>query len=523
MTAETNASIDPKLLYGESTFFLDYVAGRESALGLVEHSPSAFAAAAEARRAVSPSRDDIVDALAAYNERLGASPERLDRIERLREPETLCVVGGHQAGFLGGPLLALYKALSIVRTAAHVEERLGVPVVPLFWLATEDHDFTEINRARFLDEDGSIRTVAFEWSERGRPIEALPITAEIFGAFGEALPAKASVPEGVRSLFAPSEEDDYGTWHARIWSRLFADDGLVLVEPRTVRPFSGRFFHDALRRSDDVGGALRNGRETLADAGYAAPLDPDRVGRPFIFAPSGERTRVDDPTAHAAAALETPGRYSSDAALRPLLADALFPTVASVLGPTELAYHAMLRPLYDLFELPQPVLVPRAGYTLLSEDEARILDRLDVPIEAALAGEVDSKDILREAASMTLRRAFDASRRDVASALDPLRPLLAELDPGLESRWRQTSDHAEGAIDRLEERAVRADLARDGLSAAALHALLVSLRPTGRPQERVLSLAHAASRFGVEWIDRLPGSDGPSRFAHFAVTIRGGR
>lgn len=512
--------IDPALLYGEQAFFLDYVARRTSALRLVEREPDAFAEAASARRSPLSPCDEIAEALRVYNRRLGASLTTLEHVERLREPTTLCVVGGHQAGFLGGPLFAVYKALSVLRAARYAEETLGVPVVPLFWLATEDHDFTEINRARFLEPDGALRTVSFDWPDRGRPIEKLPITAEVRRALDEALPQDSVGTAS--SIFRPAEGDDYASWHARIWLRLFADDGLVLVEPRTVRRFSGPFFRDALERADEIARALRGGRDALASAGYDAPLDPDRAGRPFVFGPSGERVRVDDPSAHIDIAARAPERYSADAALRPLLVDRLFPTIGSVLGPTELTYHAMLHPVYSVFDLPQPVLLPRAGYTLLDEAEAHVLERLGLSIDEALAPDVDSKAVLRRAASPEMQRAFDAARRDLASGLAPLRPLLTKLDPGLESRWHQTADHAGAAIDRLEERAVRADLARAGLSAGGLHALLASLRPTGRPQERVLSFAHAAARFGVEWVRRLPGSDRPDRFAHFAVTIQGG-
>lgn len=516
------SQIDPRLVYPESVLFHDYVSETEPALRLFERGPTNFSEAASEIKTRSFPREEISERLRVYNERLGASAKALANVDALGRPSTLCVIGGQQAGFLGGPAYTAYKILSALRVAAKLEDELGVRVIPIFWLATEDHDFTEINRALFLDDDGSIRKVSFPSPKRGHPIESLPITQEIRQAADEVF---ARFPESladVRNLFAPGDEDDYSIWHARIWSRLFSGDGLVLVEPRIVRSLSGQFFHDVLSRFEEVSAALRLGRDLVVQSGYDPPLDPDRVGRPFHFEPSGSRIRIDDPNEHAAAALQSPESYSADVALRPILADTLFPTVASVLGPSELTYHAMLRPLYRVFNVAQPVFVPRHGYTLLSQAESELLRRLEVPIECALADGFDPKEILKGASSATLRSAFGETRRGVESSLAALLPSLQELDPGLEARWRQTASHAGQAIDRLEDRAVRADLARSGLSPKRLQALGTSLRPAGKPQERGLSFVHFAARFGVEWIHDLPGSEHPDRFAHYAVTIRGG-
>jgi len=517
-----NERIPADLITPDQPFFLDLVAGRPDALDLVSRPLDAFAEAAKDGLARPVQREALANALRDYNEGLGASRQALRAIDRLAEEGTLCVLGGQQAGFLGGPLYTAYKIVSVLRVAAHAEALLGTPVVPIFWLATEDHDFTEINRARFLEPDGSLRTVAFEWEGRGKPIEDLPLTPEILQALEEALPASSELPESTRAFFQPEEGDDYSRWHARIWSRLFAEEGLVLVEPRILRGLTGPFFHEVLANAPRIHEALVAGRDRLASASYDPPFDPNRVGVPFHRGPTGERIRIEAPQDHADDALTAPGRYSTDAALRPLLADRLFPSIAHVLGPTEIAYHTMLAPLYDALDTPQPVLVPRGGFTLLSEDEANLLDRLGLPIPDAIAGEISSKEALRGAASSGLQGAFRAARSDASDAVERLRPTVDAIDPGLGARLRQTSDHVAGAFDRLEERAIRADLARQGISAAGLHALLASLRPTGRPQERVLSFAHAALRFGVEWVKRLPCADEPHRFAHFAVTIKGG-
>ncbi len=511
--------IDPGLLHPDNRFFLDYVSGAEAALRFFEHPPSAATEAAEARRFAGYPREELVARLRDYNERLTDAPAVRANIDALANPDGLCVIGGQQAGFLGGPLFTAYKVLSVLRAASWLADRLGTRVAPIFWLATEDHDFTEINRVRLLDPSGDLRTISFDWDGRGRAIERLPITAEVRAALDEALTLIPADRAPVRELFLPDATDDYAGWHARIWSRLFADSGLILVEPRTVRPMAGPFFTKALASADEISAALTERAGELQRNGYTAPLDPKAAGGLFAFAEDGRRGRIDDPAAHAARAGASPGDYSPDAALRPLLADSLFPTIASVLGPSEIAYQAMLGPLYRLLGIPQPILLPRHGFTLLAPRQAALLDRCGASVADVLGERFDPAAAARSLASPTLRERFAERKADVRRALEPLLELLEALDPGLSARWRQTADRIEQQIDQLEDRALRADLARIGISLRDLRRATAEIRPAGKPQERVLSLIHAVAQHGVQWLFELESPADPDEYAHYAVTV----
>ena len=505
-------------LYPDNRVLVDYASGRHETSALFGRIPGRFDPG-PAR----PLEAELVDAILSYNQALGCSRKTLDNVRALGEPAARCVIGGHQAIFLGGPAFTVYKILSVVRLAQDLGSRFGSPIVPVFWLASEDHDFGEINRARFLEPDGALRTVTFDWAGQGRPIEALARTGEVASAFEQTLDILHERPHGevIADLLQPEPGDDYSTWQARLWSRLFADDGLIVIEPRTLRPFAGAFMHEVLRQDDTVREALHEGAHSVRSAGYEPALDPDRVGRPFLLDNDGRRHRIDRPAEYLEAALEEPGCFSSDAALRPILADRLLPTIASVLGPGELAYQAILKPLYDHLNVWQPVLVPRHGYTILDKAEEQLLDRLGLEPRDVITGSFNAGHVLENAGSSDLRKAFEEARRRVGDALEPLRSLLDDLDPGLDARWKQTVHHAEQGLDRLEDRARRVDLARRGISAAAIRRLVPALRPAGKLQERGLSFAHFASLYGVEWLRKLPGADEADRFAHHIVTLTG--
>ena len=510
--------LDPHLIYPAARFFLDFVRDRHVAGDFFQHTLASLPRLANERRSCpdATTRAAVSDALLDYNRRLGASDKTLKNIEAMRDPESLCVIGGQQAGFLGGPLFVVFKIATILCIADDLRERLAVPVLPVFWLATEDHDFDEINRVHWVDPSGRLKTVAFEWSERGRPIEHLPITPDVRRAYDAVMQQIPSVDPTHAAMFAPESHDTYGSWHGRIWSRLFAGRGLALVEPYVLRPLAGAMFARARTDRSSVHAALADGAAQLRHAGYPAPLDVERAGTLFTTAPSGVRHRLDEADSGKVRG-ET---LSPDAALRPLFADALLPTAAQVLGPSELAYHAMLRPLYERWSVPQPVALARHGGTVLSRSDAALLADLGVRAEDLFDPDFASRDALSRNESSHLRTAFEDAGRGIENALAPLRDEVTVLDPGLDARWRQTLDQCRHHLSRFEDRAVRADLARRGISAKRFAALRARLLPANKPQERVLSAVSVIAAHGVEWIRSLIICGEPDGFIHHLIVLK---
>jgi len=518
-------TIDPRVLYSQSPFFLDYIDGKASASACFQHSLASLPLLAQ-ERSVLPSlqtRSELCDILLNYNRKLNAPPKTIANIDQLRASETLCVIGGQQAEFLGGPLFVIYKIVSIIQTAAWLAEHLAVPVVPVFWLASEDHDFAEINHTRWIDDSGTLRTVSFDWDGQGRAIEQLPITDAIRNAFDEVSKKIAFSNAIDASLFAPEADDDYCTWHARVWSRVFAEYGLIMVEPRVLRPLATSFFSRALTDQHEIQNSLADGAKRLEALGYPVLLDPTQSGRLFTIDGEGFRLRVDAPLSEDSSNTLSP--YSADAALRPILADSLLHTIANVLGPSELAYHAMLRPLYEHCSIPQPLAIPRLGATAIPRKGLDLLSDFGLDPSEVLKPTFKPADVAKGAASEKLQSEFTDAKARMEDALVPLRDTLSNLDPGLETRWRQAADQAQHQLDRLEDRAIRADLARKGLSVKNLQNLKPLLLPMEKPQERILSGFSLIAQYGVEWIHDMIGRrewtrlDEPPRFEHQLIVL----
>jgi len=517
------ARIEPQVLpaQAENRLYLDYVASTGPAADFFSHAPLTFGAALEARRGYPYPRQEVARLLAEYNGAIGARARTLANVAALGDPAAFCVIAGQQAGFLGGPVYTAYKIITAIRLAAHLQESMGARFVPVFWLATEDHDFHEINHAYFTQHDGEVGRVKFDWKQVGRPVAALPITEGVKRAYDDYFEHLLPGPffSQAKVLFAPQPGEDYGTWHARTWSQLFAEHGLVLVEPRILHSLASGFFKRALERSDEIRHRLDGVARRLQANGYQPALVSEQAGQLYTFDDAGYRVRVEEPRPHLDQAAAHPARYSTDAALRPLLADALLPVVASVVGPGEIAYQAMLRPLYDLFDLPQPLLFPRKSCTIVSAGQAEQIARYRTDVRTILTGQLDVDGAFRDLVPASERVLFDRVRRKLAEALAPLRLYVEEIDPSLGRTWEQTLANSIHNLDKLEERAIRARMSQLGFSKGELQALRNSLLPRGRLQERVFPLPYFINDYGRRFVDEVLSAGELADFSHHVLTL----
>jgi bacillithiol biosynthesis cysteine-adding enzyme BshC len=500
-------SLDPQHIPAATTgpLYLDYIEGRGKARPFFPYGPHDLRAALEARGAHTYPRAAVVPLLRAYNSSLGASRRALANIDALADEGTMCVIAGQQAGFLGGPAYTCHKIATTIRLAAEIEASFGVRCVPLFWLASEDHDLGEINHAYLAQSDGEIGHVGFGWSDEGKPIAALPVGERVMRAFDTYWAHASPGPylAETREQFAPRGGEDYASWNARLWSELFAAHGLVLVEPRVIRPPAGDLFSRVLRLSAEIQHRLNAVSRQLGEAGYTPQLQSESAGQLYTFDERGYRVRVSDPERHVRESAVCPERYSTDAALRPLFADAMLPIVASVLGPGETAYHGMLGPLYELLGLPQPHVFPRKSYTLVAAEEAERIAAYGVTVQQLLCERVSVDAAIEELVPSGERELFEVAERAGTAALEPLWAYVRSIDSGLGRTMVQHVARTQRSLVQLRERAFHSRLRQLGYSRGELRALRNVLLPRDRLQERVLPLPHFLMRHGRALLDTL--------------------
>lgn len=484
------------------------------------------AAAAEIGGAQFP-RSEVADLLAAYQEEIGAPRAARDQAHRLRMPGCLAVVAGQQPGVAGGPLLVLYKALTAVALAREAEDLLGVPVVPLFWNASEDHDLAEMSLGAAPGPGGRLQAFRADLSAwEGGPAEAIgphPVWQE---------PARAWLDGLAAGVYAPRPSEGWSAWTSRILAEELGPEGLVILEPRLLRPLAGPLFRRALAQAGRVAALLEeSGRERPEGARAFPPqegpllflLDQGRRRRILAegdgFRPKGGG-HVQAEVLLAAAAAE-PERFSAHGALRPVVQNVLLPVVAQVLGPGELAYHVeLLRFHASEFGAGRrmPLLWPRLSATVLDRRGRTAMERLGLsgaelfePLEALkglVAGRAGPAGGEEGLAARV--RALGA---EAAARLEALGPRLLALDPTLAVPVAKTAANLVRPAALLAEKVAAAEARVRGQEPEALERLHAWVHPGGRPQERVFSLAPFLAWWGA----------GSCRTLLSGLDLRGGR
>lgn len=468
---------------------------------------SAQALARAARAAARPLAPEVARVVAAQQAHLAPSPLR-DAHLRALAAGAAAVVTGQQVGLFLGPLYTLYKAASAIVLARRIAEAASVPVVPVFWLQTEDHDLPEIASAGMI---GETIAVGVDASNR-RSIAHLALPSEVESCvdrvaalLGDGPHAREHVARLRRHYRANVRWADA---FAGVLGELFAPEGLVIVDPRDrtlaahVAPVHRRAVHEAAT----LAAALVERAHELRASGRPVPVHV-RPDAPLSFyhpqGATGPRVRSPDVT-ELAALDRDPLQFSTSALLRPIVQDTLLPTVAYVGGPAEVAYAAQTTPLYRAFERVQPAVVRRASFRIVDVRMRALLDRLGLSADDASQPE--------EALLARLRRP-ESSRDAIVQALyAPFAERLSAIEavhrePRAFARTRAT---VERAIDKLARKLERTALYEDAELVTAVRRVRATLAPGGAPQERVLCLSAFAAREGDRTlVERVLGALDP--------------
>jgi bacillithiol biosynthesis cysteine-adding enzyme BshC len=480
-----------------------------------------------ARRAASIPRDlKTVAGILVRRQRALGSPRAAERAASLAEPEAAAVVTGQQPGLFGGPLLVLYKALTARKVAEELQGRRGRPVVPVFWVASDDHDFEEIRSVTLIDSSGAPRR--FRYAPRqepsGLPASCIVLDETIVSLLDELEGALPGSPNRdaylalLRRCYRPGAT--LADAFSFLLSALLPD--VVMLDPAdpTLKALMAPVMSRELREASPTSRVAAELAARLEAAGYREQVQV-RPGFLNLFVMmEGERRALATADgavvvrgldrrlslAEAERSLEQdPGLWSPGALLRPLAQDLLLPTAAYVGGPAEIAYHAQIGPAYAEFGIPRPVLVPRASLTLLEAPQARAMEAEQLTLEALRE---DPERILARWARESnpeVESAFARAREVVERELTAVEEVVAAVDPTLRAAAEGARGRALHQLEALQEKATRALKKREQTRADRLRRTRDALFPGGAPQERVLGLSGLLARHGPAAIEEIGG------------------
>jgi bacillithiol synthase len=465
-------------------------------------------------------RRDVVEVLRKQNGTFGGDAETNRNLERLANG-AFAVVTGQQVGLLGGPAFSVYKALTAIRLAKELTAN-GTNAVPVFWLATEDHDLAEVGHCFFGARAGLER---FEFSNpgaEGRRVGEISLGESIREISSRASAMlEGAAAEDVAKWIAESyrPEETFGTSFAKLMTRIFAGRGLIFLDPLSaeLHRLSAPTMLRALKEHETLAKELVERSAALERAGYHAQVRVAENSTLVFRIVDGRRVPIRPKNGGFIAgniqesfedtwkALEHhPEEFSANALLRPVIQDTLLPTIAYIGGPAEIAYHAQTSLIYKRLLERAPTILPRAAFTLVTMHVAHLIKKYNLDVRDVFAGrqtlraKMESHVLPRE-----LAERFAEGEKQLKSLLDELRDPIAKLDQTLTGALDTAAEKMLHQFNSVRAKAGRAEGFRTGVLDSHELEITSLLLPNNELQERSLSMLPFLAANGVELLDEL--------------------
>jgi bacillithiol biosynthesis cysteine-adding enzyme BshC len=473
-------------------------------------------------------RDAVVDLLDAQQRRRGAPPEAAAAAAQLREPKTVAVVTGQQAGLFGGPLFTLLKALTALRLAERVRTEHRTPAVAIFWIDAEDHDWDEVKTCQVLDSDLAVRPISLGDlpGANQQPVARIQLDGSIGAALEsleQALQATEFTPQVLDELQrAYRAGSGMADAFATLLESLLGPRGLVVYDAADpgAKPLLATLFATEAEHPGRTSRLAAEAGAALEAAGYHAQVTP-HDGSVALFHLNGAREPVREAGPRLAAEiLQHPERFSPNVLLRPIAQDALLPTVCYVAGPNELAYLAQLRRVYEAFGVPMPLVQQRTTATILDSNAMRFLSRHDFPLESLRARDEAALNALLESQlPRQVESSMDHAVQSVEERLLDLSRHVVQIDPTLEGAVRSTRSRMQEDLKKLHGKIIQAAKRKDDTLRRQYHHARAQAFPDGHSQERQVASVYFVNKYGPGIVDRLNDELSLDMGLHWVVTI----
>ena len=501
---------------------------------------TAWADAIARSQAYERRRADIAAVIAGQQQRRNAPPRAREAGRLLADSRTVAIVTGQQAGLFGGPLFTLLKALTALKLANQVSRDHSVPVVAIFWIDAEDHDWEEIRSCTVFDADLTSRTVSLppRPGAEPAPVATIKLDDAVVGVLDETervLPPTAfreDLLAELRRSYAPGTgmADAFGQWLEQV----LGGRGLVVYDSSDARSkplVSSVFARELSMPGQTVKLASLAGSDLIA-RGYHAQVHPQddsaalfRIegGRRAIRRQDGQFIVGDErfPTdALLRQATERPTGFSPNVLLRPVVQDTIFPTICYVAGPNELAYLGQLRGVNQHFGVPMPLMYPRASATLLDSAAVRFLTKYRLPLEALQAqDEAALNELLRAQIPPVVEESFTVASQTIEQQMTRLVEAIPALDPTLEGAARSTLARMQHDLQTLHGKMIQAAKRRDETLRRQFIRARALAFPGGHAQERTIGFVSFLNQYGPALVERLDGELPLDLGRHWIVTI----
>ena len=531
--------MSPAELPGTTPLYSALLSHFPSVVNFYRHPPNekGIEASVRALRFDESVRRAVADALTNQNRAFGVDDSTAQNLDRLRNG-AVAVVTGQQVGLFGGPAYSVYKALTAIHVARELTER-GVTAVPVFWLATEDHDLAEVDHCFFPKRGGFERfdlPVSGVADRRvgeirlGQAIQGLSaqLTAMLEGPWAE------EAARCIAESYAPDES--FGSAFGKLMARMFAGRGLILLDPMSpvLHALSLPVMQRAVKEHKVLAAELVARTEALEKAGFHAQVKVTPESTLVFRVVDGQRLALRQANGGLAAGSKTesledalkameahPEEFSPSALLRPVIQDTLLPTVACIVGPAEAAYHAQTSLLYAKLLGRAPAILPRASFTLVPAHVSNLLNKYGLDAREVFQGRHKLRARLEaEALPQELSARFDDGERAIKALAEGLREPLAKLDQTLLGALDNAAEKMLYQLNGLRSKAGRAEGFRTGVLNTHENEIASWLFPNNALQERSFGLLTFLSAEGPELLDHLDRQIKTGSGEHWIVSLQ---
>ncbi len=474
-----------------------------------------------------PARRETVSAiLQRQNKSWNASQKTLANIERLRKGAA-AVVTGQQVGLFGGPMFAIYKALTAVKLANEATAA-GIEAVPVFWLATYDHDLAEVNHVSFPGPEGLLQTLATSsQGVQGAQVGAIHFSDEINASVERAvaLLGETEAAEWLRSSYQPGES--LGTAFARLYAKVFADLGVIVLDPSDpeLSRVAAPIYRDAIQRAAELAAALLERGSALERAGYHQQVKVTESSVLLFTTRKGARLPMSRRTEGSASEFvidgeavgeklsqeallteisEHPEHFSPNVLLRPVVEDYLLPTLAYTGGAAEAAYFGQAGVVYEKLVGRVTPIVPRFSATLIEPKMQRLFEKHGISITDVFNGpESLRQHIAARHLPQDLQAALDAAKQSFEVNFSSIKEKLERLDKTLVDAAETCRSKMQHQLEKLFAQAARAEAQKGEVVTRHAEMINQMIYPEKGLQERAIGGMYFLARYGSDLLHQL--------------------
>ncbi|MBW8348640.1 bacillithiol biosynthesis cysteine-adding enzyme BshC [Bacillus sp. IITD106] len=474
-------------------------------------------------------RTGIARVIENYMSKFPQSDKTKLSLEKMRDEHSVVVIGGQQAGLLTGPLYSIHKIISIIKLAEEQERKLDRPVVPIFWIAGEDHDFLEINHV-YAEAGQSLKKISFAGNHDEKKMtshiyynknEMQQWVNTVFTHFGE----KAHTKQLLSSLHsAIIEYDSITDLFSYIVMSLFKDYGLLIIDSAdpALRRLEEPFFSRLIDQNVELSQAVLSQQKEIGNYGFKKAIEMEESSANLFYYLYNERILLDydsqndcflskkahfqmDSDSLRELLRQKPENFSNNVVTRPIMQEWLFPTLAFIAGPGEIAYWGELKKAFEIVENKMPPIIPRINMTFLEAAVERDIHDLQLSIEDILKNGVTRTKalFLENVADKELLCILHNAKKYLENQYDSIFKRLEESDRGLLPLARKNLSIHLKQLQFMEQKsnqsqAIKHQTILDKYSKIERHLL-----PNGVPQERMWNIFYYLNEMGEEFIHQL--------------------